>query len=102
MASKSAAVFSMRREWITSKVVPFTPQEAINHIQLGKRLLESIVEGKKWPKSLPKITDEIVAIEVAKLLLQAQFFHRSEKVEGKKGYLKVCFSSSCISLNLSS
>lgn len=55
----------------------------------GKRLVEAMLDGKKWPKTIPKITDKGVAIEVANLLLKAQFFHRSEKVEGKKGYLKV-------------
>lgn len=48
-----------------------------------------IVDGKKWPKSIPKITDKEVALQVAELLLQSNFYHRSEKVEEKKGYLKV-------------
>ena len=48
-----------------------------------------MLEGKKWPKSLSKITDKEVAAEIANLLIKAQFFHRSEKVEGKKNYLKV-------------
>lgn len=67
----------------------------------GKRLLECIIEAKKWPKSIPRITDEAVAVKVSDLLIDAQFFHRSEKVKEKKGYLKVKmhllrFSSSII------
>jgi hypothetical protein len=48
------------------------------------------LEAKKWPKSIPVITDKGVARVVAGLLIQSSFFHRSEKVEDKKGYLKVC------------
>lgn len=48
------------------------------------------MEAKKWPKSIPVITDKGVARVVAGLLIQSSFFHRSEKVEDKKGYLKVC------------
>lgn len=55
--------------------------------------------NKKWPKSLPRITDSKVAIQVGELLLQAQFFHRSEKVGEKKGYLKVGLSSFDIETN---
>jgi len=55
----------------------------------GKKMIETIVEGKKWPKSLPVIKDKAVAMLVSNALLQGQFFHRSEKVDGKKGYLKV-------------
>ncbi len=55
----------------------------------GKRLIESMLEAKKWPKSIPKISDRGIAVVVANLLVQGQFFHRSEKVEGKKGMLKV-------------
>ena len=51
----------------------------------GKRLVECILEGKKWPKSIPKITDKAIAIIIANLLIQSSFVHRSEKVEGKKG-----------------
>mmetsp|Transcript_26955 Transcript_26955/g.27194 ORF Transcript_26955/g.27194 Transcript_26955/m.27194 type:complete len:361 (-) Transcript_26955:119-1201(-) len=53
----------------------------------GKRLVECILEAKKWPKALPKITDKGQAISVIQLLIKAQYFHRSEKVEGKKGVL---------------
>lgn len=56
---------------------------------LGIRLIECVLEAKKWPKSIPKLTDRQVIVEVADLLLQANFFHRSEKVKEKKGYLKV-------------
>jgi hypothetical protein len=48
-----------------------------------------VLEGKKWPKSLPKIADKETAILVASTLVENSFFHRSEKVEEKKGYLKV-------------
>ena len=51
--------------------------------------MECVLEAKKWPKSIPKITEREVAVAVAGLLVQNQFFHRSEKVEEKKGYLKV-------------
>ena len=56
---------------------------------LGKRLIESLLESKKWPKSIPKITDKGTAQLVAGALVQSAFFHRSEKVDGKKGFLKV-------------
>lgn len=55
----------------------------------GKRLIESLLEAKKWPKSLPKITEKGVARAVAGELIQGCYFHRSEKVEDKKGYLQV-------------
>jgi uncharacterized membrane protein len=55
----------------------------------GKRLIESLLEAKKWPKSIPKITDKGTAQLVAGALIKNAFFHRSEKVEDKKGFLKV-------------
>jgi hypothetical protein len=55
----------------------------------GKRLIECCQEAKKWPKSIPKLTSEAVMGLAAELLLQNNFFHRSEKVKEKKGYLKV-------------
>mmetsp|Transcript_10894 Transcript_10894/g.17731 ORF Transcript_10894/g.17731 Transcript_10894/m.17731 type:complete len:342 (-) Transcript_10894:169-1194(-) len=55
----------------------------------GKKLVECVLEGKKWPKSIPKITDKGTARVVAGSLIQGNFFHRSEKVEDKKGYLKI-------------
>jgi hypothetical protein len=61
---------------------------------LGKRLIESLLEATKWPKSIPKITDKGTAHLVAGALVQNAFFHRSEKVEGKKGFLKVHPTSS--------
>lgn len=60
---------------------------------LGKRLIECVLEPKKWPKSIPAITDKGVAVIVANLLIQNSFFHRSEKVDGKKGVLKVSVAS---------
>jgi translocation protein SEC62 len=53
--------------------------------------VECIIEGKKWPKYLPSIKDEDVAVAVADLLCAHQFFHRSEKVEVKKGVFLVRF-----------
>lgn len=58
-------------------------------VVIGRRLVECIIGGQKWPKSLPKVTDESVARQLGELLLQANYFHRSEKVKEKKGYLKV-------------
>lgn len=51
--------------------------------------MECVLEAKKWPKSIPKITDRAVAIEVGNLMIQNHFFHRSEKKEGKKSHLEV-------------
>ena len=48
-----------------------------------------MLEGKKWPRSLPKISDKAVAIAVAEVMVKNHFFHRSEKVDGKKGYLRI-------------
>lgn len=56
----------------------------------GSRLVEALMEPKgKWPKSLPKITDKNVAKLLGDVLVKASFFHRSEKVEDKKGYLQI-------------
>lgn len=56
----------------------------------GSRLLECIVTpNAKWPKSLPKVTDKAVARMMADALVSKSFFHRSEKVEDKKGYLQI-------------
>ena len=61
----------------------------------GGRLLECLVEENeetplaKWPKTLPKITDQAVGVAVAQLLIQNNYFHRSEKVPEKKKYLMV-------------
>lgn len=59
----------------------------------GKRLIEVLLDpkSKKWPPSIPRITDKGIAMEIASLLVTKQFFHRSDKVDGKKGYLKVGF-----------
>lgn len=61
----------------------------ITQYGIGKRLVESLLNAKKWPKSLPLITEKEVALEVALLLLKNQFYHKSERIDGKKGYLKV-------------
>ena len=56
----------------------------------GKRLVECMLaENKKWPKSIPRIMDKGTAQLVAGALIQKAFFHRSEKVEGKKGFLQI-------------
>ena len=47
------------------------------------------MEAKKWPKSIPKITDKGIARLVAGEMVQACYFHRSEKVEDKKGYFQI-------------
>ncbi len=52
-------------------------------------MVECILEAKKWPKSIPAITEEEVAIKVADILVHAGYFHRSEKMKDKKGYLQV-------------
>ena len=89
------------KELITSKVtLPFTFCNRNLVIKLllsscffkGKKLVESILEGKKWPKSIPAITNREVAIAVGNLLCSSQFFHRSEKIEGKKSVLAVRFN----------
>lgn len=55
----------------------------------GKRLIECILEGKKWPKSLPRVEDEQTAILIGNALISAHFIHRSERVKEKKGYLTI-------------
>lgn len=42
-------------------------------------------KARKWPKSLPKISDVAVALAVGNALLNKGFFHRSEKQDVKKG-----------------
>jgi hypothetical protein len=70
----------------------------------GSRLLECLVELDdskplvKWPKTLPKIHDTAVAIGVAELLIQNDYFHRSEKVPDKKKFLKVSKNNSSTEL----
>lgn len=60
----------------------------------GYRFMECVVEEdkplQKWPKTLPKITDQGVAREIAELMIQNNFFHRSEKVPDKKRMLRMC------------
>lgn len=83
----------MKKESIISKVISFKEFFffLIRYPLSGKRLVECILEGKKWPKSLVKIEDKATAIQVANLLINSGFFHRSEKVDGKKGVLRVRF-----------
>lgn len=61
-------------------------------IPIGKRLVECILEGKKWPKLLPKITNREIAVQLGDILLKELIFHRSEKDPEHKGVLKVCSS----------
>ena len=60
----------------------------------GYRFMECVVEGDKpltkWPKTLPKITDPGKAREIADLMIQNNFFHRSEKVPDQKRVLRMC------------
>ena len=60
----------------------------------GYRFMECVVEGDKplpkWPKTLPKIKDESQAREIAELMIENHFFHRSEKVPDKKRVLRMC------------
>jgi hypothetical protein len=69
----------------------------------GKRLIECLLEAQNWPKSLPKITEKGMALELAAALLQKGFFHRSEKSADKKGHLIVslphCLSHLCVDLS---
>ncbi len=51
--------------------------------------MEALLEGKKWPKGLPEIKEKSVAYQIAGEMLKQQFFHRSEKIETKKGFLRV-------------
>ena len=64
--------------------IAFLEPDKINIV--GKKLLEAIKEAKKWPKSIPKITDKAVALQVGNALLHKNFFHRSNKedTENKK------------------
>ena len=57
----------------------------------GKRLIECLLAGNKWPKNLPKIEDKGAALQLASTLLRKGFFHRSEKDEDKKGHLVVLY-----------
>lgn len=47
-------------------------------------MVECILEGKKWPKSLPKVTDKKEAILIGELLIRSHIFHRSEKLAAEK------------------
>jgi len=54
--------------------------------------VECLLEAKKFPKTLTKITDRSVAAALAQLMIKKEYFHRSEKIEGKKGNLMVGFT----------
>jgi hypothetical protein len=48
-----------------------------------------LLKPKKWPQSLPAITEKSVAQAIGALLIKHQYIHRSEKDEKKKGFLHV-------------
>ena len=54
-------------------------------------MIECILEGKKWPKSLPKVTDKQIAVALGELLIdqEVSYFIRCEKTEDQKGILRV-------------
>ena len=60
----------------------------------GKRFIDVLLamgmemdpkKAKRWPKSIPKITEKAVAIAVGNALLNKNFFHRSNKEAHDKG-----------------
>ena len=59
----------------------------------GSRLIESLLtlsqHSKLLPKELIPIEEKGTAMLVASALLQQNYFLKSEKIEGKKGYLRV-------------
>lgn len=94
--SRLGQALSTRKEWITLKVtaaslclIRLKSYIVVHNCCAGKKLVECLLEAKKWPKSIPVITDKGIARMVASALIQGAFFHRSEKVEDKKGYLMV-------------
>lgn len=56
----------------------------------GKKLVACILEGKKWPKSLPQVTDRAVAVAIGEHLLHSAptLFHRSDRIDEKRGILR--------------
>jgi translocation protein SEC62 len=56
----------------------------------GKKMIECLLypENVKWPKTIPRIIDKSIARIISQSLLTSGFYHRSEKVEGKKGILQ--------------
>ncbi len=56
---------------------------------IGKRFVEAILQPKKWPSNIPQVNDKAVAILLGQQLIKAGFFHRSEKLDDKKGALQV-------------
>jgi hypothetical protein len=48
-----------------------------------------LLSPKKWPQSLPAITEKSVAHQIATLLIKHQYIHRSEKDPARKGFLRV-------------
>jgi translocation protein SEC62 len=55
----------------------------------GDRLVHCLLHPKKWPHSLPAITEPGVAQSIGALLIKHQYIHRSEKNEEKKGFLHI-------------
>ncbi|CAM9276800.1 unnamed protein product, partial [Ectocarpus fasciculatus] len=55
----------------------------------GDRLVQCLLHPKKWPQSLPAITEKSAAHAIGAMLIKQQFIHRSEKDGNKKGFLHV-------------
>ena len=62
-------------------------EKRVNYFK-GKHFVEVLLsmghemdpkKSKKWPKSIPRITEEHVAVAVGDALLNKNFFHRSNK-----------------------
>jgi len=61
----------------------------------GNRLMESLIENDekpftKWPKTLPKVSDKSDGKKICDLLIENNYFHRSEKatnVKSSKGVI---------------
>lgn len=57
---------------------------------VGERLIQCLMKpNKKWPQSLPAITEKEAAQTIGAMLIKQQYIHRSEKDPSKKGFLHV-------------
>lgn len=81
--------------WLRSRVKVRNAVEHEKRVEYfkGKRLIDCLLDKnkKKWPKSIPEFgeKDKGIALLVAEELVRKNFFHRSEKVEDRKGMLRV-------------